>query len=152
MHDAEPVEVLVLRYQDKVLRPCSGPDRSISGPTEAKGEGVRGVRVKIGEIPDQTCREILIEQKFHGGLAQTFRQATSGGRDARQPALALGSEREAGTNVLKSELGEIHEDLVLAHPACEIRQDIAHCDASPTHGGLPEANLRVQDDAVAIVH
>lgn len=76
----------------------------------------------------------------------------SGAGNAREPALTLGGEGYASANVLACKLRKIGKYLILAHPACHVRKHIADGDTSAADGRLPESNIRVEDDAVTIIH
>ena len=72
-------------------------------------------------------------------------------RNAGDAPLAVGSKPQAGDDVLVTQLRKLGEQRSLAHATGEITQDIAHSDSGAPDHRFVEANLRVEDDSVAIV-
>src|SRR3954454_4087978 len=73
-------------------------------------------------------------------------------RDTHDPALALRREGQAGADICFLQLREIGQNFVFAHPRSKIRENIPDRDAGPAHARLAEADLRVDDDALSVIH
>ncbi len=84
--------------------------------------------VEVREVVSEAHREVLIEQQLHGAECRA--------RPAQMPG-TLASRR------LRS---------VLAHPAGQGGEHVAHRDARPSDGRLSEAALGIDNDVLAIVH
>src|SRR6266545_166579 len=93
---------------------------------------------------------IWLDNRSTSAIEQFLRSSGSG--DAPEDSFALGRIGETGTDIFPCQRGKIREDLVLAHPRGQVGEDIADRDARPANGGLAEADLRVDDDPVVVVH
>src|ERR1044072_3293777 len=74
------------------------------------------------------------------------------GRQCCQPALAVGGEGETRLDVFSGQVGEVRENLLLSHPACEIFQNVRDRHARSAYAGLAAALARLDGDYLAVVH
>lgn len=149
--NAESVEVAVLRDQNETFRRRASPDCVIASASKAEIDNVRRVWIQVGKVADQARREMPVEEdpQHSRGWPAAARLRC---RNAGEPTLPVRGEGETSANVVARELREVGDDLIHAHPAREVREDVAHGDARTPHDGLPERDFGVDDDAVTIVH
>ena len=72
-------------------------------------------------------------------------------RHAGDATFAVGSKPQASQDVLVMQLWKLSQQLRLAHSASEITEHIADGDPGAPNHRLPEPNLWIEDDSVAIV-
>jgi len=145
-HEAELVEVGILRDNREPMPRGVLPDGFVVGPFEAQLPDVHGVRIKVGKDQDQANGEILIEEQAHvAAPALRLRQPD-------EPALPVGGEGEARANVLARQVRKVCEDLVLGHPGREVLEHVIHRDAQPADTGFPAPLAGLDGDDALVVH
>lgn len=86
------------------------------------------------------------------GWRERLGAAHSGAGNARELSLALRSERQTGADILTRELGEVRENLVLAHSSGEVAEHVTDGETCPPDGGLSKTDLRIDDNALTVAH
>lgn len=112
------------------------PDRVISG---------------LQDLARARCREIYLQVGEEVVARDSGRTKASFGKN-RQPALAIGSEGQACTDVLLSQVGELFDQLLMCHAARQIFEYIGNRHASAADAGLPAALVRFNSDDLVIIH
>ncbi len=144
--NTETLKVLIFRDEDETISLRAIPNRTIRRACEPKSDDIHGPGKGISEKPRQPASEILVKEQFHRGEPRR-----SEARNAREPPLTVGSKAQAGQDVLVRELRKLGEELRFRHAASEVGKDVADGDACASHCGLAESNIRINDNAFAIV-
>ena len=69
-----------------------------------------------------------------------------------EPAVTVCGECKASLDVVSGKVGEIVQNLRNGHAATQVIENVGHCDARATNARLTATNLRVNRDALSVIH
>ena len=130
----------VLGHDDVAMPGRVVPHGVVRGPRQADVANVRRFRGRGQSGLEPT------------GARGSGRAGASRRRERHEAALTLSRERQACPDVLRREIREVAEDLLLGHPRRQVVEDIVDGDPKPADARLAAELVRFDRDALPIVH
>jgi hypothetical protein len=148
VQEAPLAKVVIFRDDSKAVVRSLPPNLLIPSMKQPDVRDMHGARKKIGDRLNQSGRQILVKQELGGHSSQN----KSGGRIYQEPAFPIGSKRVHGAEIFALEVRKIGQNLIFAHPAGEVREDVIHRNAQAADARLAAALSGFDGDPFAIVH
>ena len=139
--DAAGDEILVLRQHRPISSDGEVPDTAVIRIAQSQFADGRGRKTVFTEPAAQSGRQLRVHQKPHG---------SRGDKDGMvEIARRIGN---AGADVFRLQIGEVGEDLLLSCPSGKHVQYVLDANPHPADARPPAALIRIEGDALELVH